>query len=78
MRDYARAAIDVLRVLRGESYAVAFVELRMAFHQHYGHGLICSTSHGIDFFENILAGPEAWDEEGELGDNFRKLFKLNK
>jgi len=75
VKDYAQAAIDVLRVLRGENFAIAFVELRMQFHRRYSKGFICSTSHGIAFFEHVLAGANAWTEKGDLEDNFRKILK---
>ncbi len=74
MIGYAQAAVDALRVLKGQEWAVAFVELRLQFFRRYQRGLICSTEHGPEFFEHILAGPKAWKEKGEYGNNFRALF----
>ena len=55
-----------------------FVELRIWFHRKHGRGLVLSTLHGIDFFQNVVDACEGrmkWKEEGIYGDNFRKLIK---
>jgi hypothetical protein len=72
MMLYARCAKDILNVARAEYWAAVFVELRIEFTRLYSRG-ICSTSHGIEFFDNVLAGPANWKEPGEYGNNFRKL-----
>jgi hypothetical protein len=39
-----------------------------------------STSHGADFFDNVvncINGAE-WEEKGELGNNFRKLVDIGR
>ena len=74
--NFARVAKAVLDVTPGPMWAIMFVELRMAFSRLYLHGML-STSHGADFFDNVLAGPDAWDEKGEYGNNFRELLRRN-
>jgi hypothetical protein len=74
MLEFARVARLQLGLVPAHLWALWFVELRMSFARLYSKG-ICSTTHGVDFFDNVLAGPDAWKEEGEYGDNFRKLFK---
>lgn len=58
-------------------FAKNYVNLRLQFFRQFNPGYICSTSHGIDFFDNVkncLAGEE-WTEKGEYGNNFRKLIQ---
>lgn len=74
MYDYALVARSVLDMVPGSKWAVVFIELRMAFNRLYPHGTL-STTHGADFFDNILAGASEWDEKGEYGDNFRKMLR---
>lgn len=60
-----------------KTFAKTYVNLRLQFFRQFNPGFICSTSHGIDYFDNLkacLAGKE-WNEKGEYGDNFRKLIK---
>lgn len=73
--DFALAAHSELETCPADEWATRFVELRMEFHRKYGQRLVTSTEHGADFFRNVLAGPEAWKEKGEYGDNFRKMLK---
>lgn len=76
--ECAKACELVLSVQTGKRWAELFVDLRMWFHREHGRKLICSTSHGIDFFRNVIEVAEGrlvWEEEGEYGDNFRKLIK---
>ena len=73
MQEFARVAKAQLEQVPRDLWAVRFVELRLRFTRLYPHGLL-STSHGIDFFDNVLAGPEAWDEKGEYGKNFRVML----
>jgi len=72
MMMFARAAKEILSRVPEHMWATWFVELRMQFARCYSKG-ICSTSHGIEFFDNVLAGPANWQEPGEYGNNFRKL-----
>lgn len=72
MMEYARVAQTQLASVPAHLWAVWFVELRMQFVRAYGQG-VCSTSHGVDFFAHVLAGPAHWKEAGVYGDNFRKL-----
>ena len=76
MLDCAKAIELFLSVLPADRWAFWFVDLKIWFHRQHGRGLISSTSHGIDFFRNIIdlaEGRLEWDEEGQYGDNFRKL-----
>lgn len=59
------------------NFAVDYVNARLDFFRKFNPGYICSTSHGVDYFDNLrncLAG-DSWTEKGEYGDNFRKLIK---
>lgn len=69
--------IEVLRVLKKEHWGPGFVNLRIDFARHWCDGLIFSTIHGTNFFENILAclDGKPWDEKGEYGQNFRELIR---
>jgi len=71
----AHDAIAQLKACEPHLWADLFVKLYMQFHRMYGQGYITSTSHGVDFFDNVVAGPEAWKEKGIYGDNFRKMLK---
>lgn len=73
MVEFAKAVKDLLDTVSKDLFAPLFVESRMEFTRRYSKG-ICSTSHGLEFFENVIAGPDKWKEKGEYGDNFRKLF----
>ncbi len=75
--DYARAAKLLLDQVGNQSpgeWPAQFVALRMGFCWLFPHGTL-STSHGIDFFDNVIAGPEAWKEESEYGENFREMLR---
>ena len=59
-------------------WAEEWVHQRMEFHRKHGRGLTLSTSHGIEFFQNVVDACEGrlkWKEEGIYGDNFRRLIK---
>jgi hypothetical protein len=74
--DCAKACELILDLAPSWRWADVFVDLKMWFHGRHGRGLISSTSHGIDFFRNIIdvaEGRMKWEEEGQYGDNFRKL-----
>lgn len=76
MLEFAKVSRQQLRDVPASLWAVLFVELRMQFHRRYGRRLILSTVHGVDFFDNVIncAGGREWEEKGEYGNNFRKLF----
>lgn len=70
------AAVDYL-LQDPRVFAKNYVNLRLQFSRNFNPGYICSTAHGIDFFDNIrncLAG-DTWTEQGEYGNNFRKLIQ---
>ncbi len=80
MKKFCLNAVEILKSVTDKEFAIAFIGLRMDFHRKHGHKLIVSTLHGIDLFDNILsclAGGD-WVEEGEYGDNFRKLIKIGR
>jgi len=80
MLETARACSIALSLVPLRFHAPMFVELKIAFMRHHGRGLVCSTIHGTEFFDNVVAcceGRLVWDkyvEKGEYGDNFRKLI----
>ena len=77
MLETARVYATTLSMVPQRVWAEVWVELRMSFHRCFGRGLITSTAHGIDWFENVIAACEGrlvWEEKGEYGDNFRKMI----
>lgn len=75
---YCQQIQQQLDSLNDQRWGLFFVEARMQFHRRYNDGLIFSTSHGIDFFTNVIDSFEGrlqWDEKGVYGDNFRKFIK---
>lgn len=77
--QYCLAVIDILRKVPSYLYGELFVEFRMEFCRLFTAKLIMSTSHGSEFFQNVvncLEGKEEWTEAGEYGDNFRKMIEL--
>lgn len=81
MKQFCLNAIEQLDKCHPRDWASLFVNLKMEFFRKYQRGLICSTSHGIDWFHNIidcLNGKE-WsveDHKGEFENNFRKLIQF--
>lgn len=78
MLDAAKACVTALDMVPQRMWGVLWVELRMSFHRRFSRGLICSTTHGPEFFENVINAIEGrleWDEKGEYGENFRKIIK---
>jgi hypothetical protein len=82
MKKFCEQAIQTLTTSTGHKWAEEYVRLRMEFHRKHGHGLILSTWHGIDFFDNLLnainlGGIE--EPNGEYRNNFLKLvmFGIN-
>jgi hypothetical protein len=69
---------NILGKFSATEFAVAFVEARMAFARTYTRDYLFSTSHGLEFFQNVLdcaSGKLVWKEEGEYGNNFRKFIQ---
>jgi hypothetical protein len=78
MKEECEAIINTLNQVSKEYWAEYFVNAHMQFWRKHCLGLIFTTSHGVDFFSNILAcleGTMKWEEEGEYNDNFRKFIK---
>lgn len=76
MVDCAKAIVLVLSITPPWRFGDMFVNLKMWFTKQHGRGLTTSTSHDTDFFQNVIdvaEGRLVWEEEGELGDNFRKM-----
>lgn len=81
MREYIEDAIIILRLINGKQWASEYVRLRMEFHRLHGHGLIQSTWHGVDFFDNVLKelnGEDVGEPKGEFRNNFKKLIDFGK
>jgi hypothetical protein len=80
MKNFCHHALFILSFSRGRNWAEEFVKLRMEFHRKHGHGLILSTWHGIDFFQNVLDALEhgkTFDEPtGQYRTNFQKLIQI--
>jgi len=81
MREFCVAAIAELRTLQAPVWAERWVALRMDFCRKFQveDNLITSTTHGSDFFTNVLNGldGEDWSKHEHKGiyeDNFRRLI----
>lgn len=74
MMEFCRVANLALKCTPRAKWGEVFVALYLQFCRQYSRGTT-SSSHGVEFFDNVLAGPENWKEPGEYGDNFRKLAK---
>ena len=73
-------AVTILANTDNDKWAEMYVNLRIDFFNKHCHGLVSSTAHGVNFFENIVMcfqDAELWTEKGVYGDNFRKLMTLN-
>jgi hypothetical protein len=85
MKKYALNAILQLSGLAGPEYAKTFVELRVEFFRRFQGGLLTSTVHGAEFFENVLAyvdQPKTWldqfaNKNLELEKNFVRILEIN-
>lgn len=79
MRAFCIEALASLAKADPKDWAALFIRLRMEFHRLYSKGRVCSTSHGVDFFENVLdfAAGVPWEEPGEYGNNFRSIVREN-
>lgn len=78
MLFFAKSAVVVLSNQPPTTWAALFVQLRIDFFRLFQRGLVTSTVHGLDFFQNVIdviEGRLVWDEEGEYGENFRKIIK---
>lgn len=77
MLETAKLYRATLQGTPSAEWATVFVGLKMLFFRQHAQGLITSTSHGVDFFDNVIdciEGRLVWDEQGEYGDNFRKMI----
>ena len=82
MLEYCLRAIALLKTYdNGKEWSEKFVELRIHFHRKHGHGLVLSTWHGTDFFQNVvnaLNGIDIDEPKGEYRKNFLKLIEFGK
>ena len=76
MLDFAKQVQRELSICPLDKWAEVFVNRRLEFAGKYGNGLIFSTVHGADFFDNVVdcISGMTWEEKGDLGNNFRKLI----
>lgn len=76
MLECAKACELILNLAPPRRFGDLFVDMKMWFVGKFGRGLTTSTTHGADFFKNVIGlaeGTLEWDEKGEYGDNFRKM-----
>lgn len=85
--DMRRDCVSIITLLErapASEWAVRFVNYKMQFWRTYCFGLIFSTIHGADFFQNVLNcvdGLLKWEPDkdepvpGEYEENFRKFIK---
>lgn len=83
MKEYCQNAIRILGNTDKSVWAEKFVELKRDFYNKHQQGIICSTVHGLDWFQNIVdcLNGKTWDKKehkGEYEDNFRRLIELGK
>jgi len=79
VKQFCEEAIRILAATSGRAWAEEFVRLRMEFHRLHARGLIVSTWHGTDFFENVLkglAGIDIGEPKGDYRNNFIKLIAI--
>lgn len=79
MRDDCHFILELLKECPSDKWAEIYVNSCMWFWRKYCLGLIFSTIHGADFFDNILKCLDGtlWlpDNKGEYEENFRKFIK---
>lgn len=75
--DYCDVALLSLSNTPVDEWASAWVCWKMAFMREFAPNYVFSTSHGIDFFQNVLDGCNGfeWSEKGEYGERFRRFIK---
>ena len=79
MREDCASVISLLQRTPAAEWAETFVSHKCFFWRKHCLGLIFSTIHGPDFFENVLQclDGRAWEPEnkGEYEENFRKFIR---
>ncbi len=81
MKKFCEDAIAKLKGVPDTEWANTFVELRMEFCRKFQRGIITSTWHGIEFFDNVLFclnGGDVKEPAGEYKTNFKKLIDIGK
>jgi hypothetical protein len=84
MKKFCEDAIAKLNSVSTAEWANTFVELRMEFHRKFSRGIITSTWHGTDFFNNVLFCLNGGDVNdlkepvGEYRTNFKKIIDIGK
>ena len=81
MKTFVTEVITELdKTVDGEKWAELFVNRRMECFRRYSNGLITSTTPGAEYFQIVLdcLNGKEWKEEGEYGNNFRKIISLNR
>ncbi len=85
LKEFASFSIVTLASFSdGTDYAETFCKLKHDCFKMYHHGLITSTVHGIDFFQNVvdfIDRPKDWllqfDSKSEYEKNFVRILELN-
>ena len=83
MKQFCENSILKLKSCSIDEWAELFVLLKMEFFKKYQRGIICSSAHGTEWFQNILdcLNGKEWDKKehkGEYEDNFRKLVEIGR
>lgn len=80
MKQDCEDIITLLESSTPSEWAELFIELKLLFYRKHCLGLIFSTVHGIEFFNNIIKcmNGEQWTPDGEYEDNFRKFITHHK
>ncbi len=90
--EFAKTAITILDTCSADSFAETFVKLKVTYWHEYSNGLVCSNSHGIEFFNNIIKywdnpdtyytrdpkQPKKKQDEVDYEENFIGIIKNNK
>ena len=91
--EYAVATVDQMNSISSKDFAPYFVERKSAYFHLYSGGLVTSSSHGADFFQNVIRYWDAPDTyytpkgsgtlskvipDDDYENNFVRILKANK
>lgn len=81
--EYSIQTQNLLDNCNPKDYAKLFIEAKLKCYDLYYKGIINSSSHGIDFFKNVIKfwdNPDSYcnNEKNTYEYNFVKILKQNK
>lgn len=82
--EFCKETLDLLENCGSAEFAPLYVKRRNEAFQMFHNGLICSTSHGINYFNNVvnfIENPDGYKEtvsgKSEYEENFRNVLRNN-